>query len=463
MERKCIYCGATADLSESDIIPDALTNARILNKNVCRIAHNNRFSDLFESKVISALAFITNELDIKSSKGKRYATYDATVTIEGEAYDISMQSNKAIFDGRVLKSADKTHILSSYETIVKIAKDESLVQKIDINQIEVEKNVKIDTGIFFDPAMFRMVAKIAYEWYCAKNGVDGFHPEFSSIVSYITDGIGNCPVSIIQTAEMYKMISTQLNLGSHALFAFESTDGKINVVISLFGILMYRVIVADAKPAFCSNNFLFIELCTDSSRREITHKSLDEAKKRFDKIFNPQNLITVSNINGVSIMIPGLFPQTSNLLLYMFVFDMIKCFEGIQDDTTIPNETIMQILFNQLQQITQESLLHKKSIKRFVNEYFSEGHDPIQLNPSTSNKKETILFYTVFLVGKSEIKMLDDEAFQRLLRENLPLSIGAVVSVTDELETKLKSEMLDTVGYSEILEAGARIIKNWTN
>lgn len=41
MERRCIYCGTDADLSESDIIPDALTNARIMNKNVCRIAHNN--------------------------------------------------------------------------------------------------------------------------------------------------------------------------------------------------------------------------------------------------------------------------------------------------------------------------------------------------------------------------------------------------------------------------------------
>lgn len=110
-EHKCIYCGASADLSESDIIPDALTNARITNKNVCRVAHNNRFSDLFESKVIEALSFITNELDIKSSKGKRYAAYDATVTIDGESYKISLQSDKAIFDGRVLKSRDKSHMI----------------------------------------------------------------------------------------------------------------------------------------------------------------------------------------------------------------------------------------------------------------------------------------------------------------------------------------------------------------
>ena len=47
----CIYCGNT-ETSESDIIPDALTNARITNKNVCKTEHNNKFSDLFESDVI---------------------------------------------------------------------------------------------------------------------------------------------------------------------------------------------------------------------------------------------------------------------------------------------------------------------------------------------------------------------------------------------------------------------------
>ena len=71
----CIYCGNT-ETSESDIIPDALTNARITNKNVCKTEHNNKFSDLFESDVIEALALITNELDIKSHKGENYGPGD---------------------------------------------------------------------------------------------------------------------------------------------------------------------------------------------------------------------------------------------------------------------------------------------------------------------------------------------------------------------------------------------------
>ena len=461
MDHKCIYCGATTDLSESDIIPDALTNARIFNKNVCRIAHNNRFSDLFESKVISELSFITNELDIKSSKGKRYASYDATVTINGDAYDVSWDSDATLFGKRILKSSDKTHILGSYEKIVNIAKDEKLVEQIDVNQIELEKTVKINTAIFFDTAMFRMVAKIAYEWYCAKNQVADFYPEFSSIVSYITEGSGTCPVSIIQSEEAYKTLSNELNLGSHALFAFEAIDRKINVIVSLFGILIYRVIVADKKMPFCPNNFLFMELCTDSSHKEIMHATIDEANACFLEYLNPQNYIVGTTIAGMPVMVPRSFSQISNAMRYPFILNAIQCFGKVDNDTIVPNKHIVDILINQIQQITQASLLHKKSVKRFVREYFREGHDPIRLNPSMGNKKSIILFYTVFTIGKAEIAKLNDDIFQQIMRDSFRLSAGEELIVTDELESQLKNEILKAENYPQILEIGAKIINEW--
>ena len=92
MVRRCIYCDTEKDLSKSDIIPDALTNAKIINPNVCRVAHNNKFSDMFENEVIEKLAFVTNELDIKSSKGNRYASYKANVIVEGTEYSVKMSA-----------------------------------------------------------------------------------------------------------------------------------------------------------------------------------------------------------------------------------------------------------------------------------------------------------------------------------------------------------------------------------
>ncbi len=56
------------------------------------------------------------------------------------------------------------------------------------------------------------------------------------------------------------MIDAEVNLGSHVLLALEKNNGEIDVIISLFGLLIYRVIVTKNKPNDCSNNFLYTEL-----------------------------------------------------------------------------------------------------------------------------------------------------------------------------------------------------------
>lgn len=463
MEQKCIYCGKNHDLSESDIIPDALTNARIFNNNVCRIEHNNRFSDMFESKVIEALAFITNELDIKSSKGKNYASYDAVITIEGTDYNLKLHGDNEIFNGRVIKSSDNTQMISSYDKAVKIAKDESKVHPLDVNTIELEKKVKINNAIFFDTAMYRMLSKIAYEWYCSKNNISGYYNEFEDIVKFITTGTGANPVSIIQEMEIYKMIDAEVNLGSHVLLAFEKNNGEIDVIISLFGLLIYRVIVTKNKPNDCSNNFLYTELRTDSSRRELIHHSLDEAQQKFFDILAPKNFVSAGIVNGVSIMIPKKIEPIPNAELYPILFNLIKYFTCADEDATGPNEKVNDIFLNQLKNITQASTLQKKSIKRFVNEIFHEGHEKIRLNPQSSNKKATILFYSVYLIGLSQEICLDDRILQKILKEGLECAADAEFIVDDEMENKLKNIMMSDKNYSDVLEKGAEKVKNWQN
>ncbi|MDU5441121.1 MAG: hypothetical protein E6109_17760, partial [Ruminococcus sp.] len=61
--RKCIYCGTAEDLSDSDIIPDALTAARIINKCVCHVEHNSGMTEKFEAEVAKKLAFLLNYLN----------------------------------------------------------------------------------------------------------------------------------------------------------------------------------------------------------------------------------------------------------------------------------------------------------------------------------------------------------------------------------------------------------------
>lgn len=463
LTRRCIYCGKSYDLSESDIIPDALTNARILNKNVCRIEHNNRFSDMFESKVINALGFITNELDIKSSKGKKYASYDAVITIDGIDYNLKLHGDNEIFDGRVLKSPDSSHMISSYDRILKIAKDERKVQSLDINTTEIEKKVRINYEIFFDISMYRMLSKIAFEWYCAKNNISGRYSEFDNIIDFITTGEGTNPVSIIQEKELYEMVDNLGNLGSHTLFAFEKEDGEIDVIISLFGLLMYRVIVTKKRPNICLNNYIYTELRTDSSRKEIVHQSTKDAESAFWGIFAQDNFLIGSTINGVNIMIPKTMTPIQNVDVYPLWLNMTKYLSQINNDATESNEVIDKIFRRQLDNLIRSSTLQKKTIKRFVNETFYKGHERIRLNPDSSDKKAIVLFYAVYLIGISEVEKLNDAVLQKILKDGFPNLSNNSLIVDDEMENNLKKMMMEDENYADALEKGAEKVMNWIN
>lgn len=462
----CIYCGTEIELSESDIIPDALTNARITNKNVCKTEHNNKFSDMFESKVISALALITNELDVKSKKGKNYAAYPAIVKIDEIDYSIMMTSEKSVFDGRVLTSVDKKHRMSSMEKIESMAKDNNQVEAVDVNNMMLEKNVKIDLEVYFSIEMFRMVAKIAFEWYCSKNSVTGYHEEFKNIINFITKGEGDNPVAIIRFAEIYDYYENevnggQINLGSHCLWGFQDADGQINVVLSLFGIVMYRIIVAEKTPDFCSNNFLYLELRTDASRKEITNLSYEHAQEYFDeKLLNMDNFCEAASFNGLKIMVQKSV-SNDNIVLYPTVLNMTKCFKHIGEELINPNQEITNILMHNISNVLQASLLHKKSVKRFVKDYFFVGHEPIKLNPNSTNKKMTFLFYILFNIGKRDVTKMDDRLLQEIAKSALNMGQSTDITIDNELEKRMITEMINTEEYPEILEHGAKAIKDW--
>lgn len=461
-KKACIYCGNENDLSESDIIPDALTNARITNKNVCRVEHNNKFSDLFESKVISSFAFITNELGIKSSKGKNYASYDATVKIEGIDFETQVLSEKELLNGRVLKSVDEKYLVGSIDRMLQIENESRKIEIIETDKLVLDKTVNINLEIYFDEAIFRMVAKIAFEWYCAKNDVSGYHEDFKDIISFIVTGNGKNPVTIIENKHLYDMVGEHANLGSHCLFGLQDSNGKVNIILSLFGVVMYRVIVAEHKPIFCQKNLLFLELCTDSSRKEFTEISREHAHQGFVDNLRSQSFIPGPQINGLKTMLLT-SSATWDVGVYIFLLGIIDCLNLNIEETISSNERINSTLINQILQIVQAFSIHKKSIKRFVNEYFSDGHAPIVLNPAISNKKNTVFFYILMAVGNSGIKTIDDQKFRQVVDSALEIPADSEINIDDFLEKKLKLEIIETPNYSEILEYGANTIKNWIN
>ena len=323
-QRACIYCGITENLSDSDIIPDALTNAKVINKNVCRIEHNNKFSDLFESDVIKRLAFITNELDVKSSKGKSFPKYDAKIVVEGKEYSTTISSNVELFsDKRILTSDDGTSKLGSLEQIKKIkaATPESITE-IDINNTVFEEKITLNLDVFFSDSMYRLVSKIAYEWYCLCNNVSGKLDAFNNIIDYICLGQGNNPVSLVSNCELYKLLEDIADFGSHVLITYIGIDGSVNAIISLFGIAIYNVRLLDKAVDQCKMNVNFLKLTLDSKRSSFGFNGINELNDNLSTSFAGKK------VGGFTAMLPKNPQDTS--LQYQLMY--LSCYGRFQKE-----------------------------------------------------------------------------------------------------------------------------------
>jgi hypothetical protein len=454
MENGCIYCGITGDLSKSDIIPDALTNAKIINPNVCRIEHNNKFSDMFEDEVIKKLALITNELDIKSSKGKRYASYEAKITVGDTEYNTKMSSETELFGGnKKMRSVDGKSLLGPIDEIknIKAANGKS-VSEIDVNQIEIEKRVSLDLSVFFSMAMFRMAAKIAFEWYCAKNKVNSKKDDFTSIIDFITSSTGEGIVSIVSNPEIYALFNNTVNFGSHALLSYVAHDNSINVIIDLFGISIYNVRVCDLPLDDCKNNVLFQELTLDAKHISFEDTDIVSLQKHFINSFEPKNIGL-----GLTAMIPK--DMTDNTLQYKLMYvTNYKLFLKKLNLIVEPTQEAITLMLNNIQNLLQESAITIRGLKRFIKEHHKHFEEGIRLNPKGTNKKSIFMFYMLFIIGQSNAQIKSMQDLYTVLKGKFE---SDTINMNDELSNKIHEEMLAVESNSELITEGAKIIESW--
>lgn len=442
MGKQCIYCGTTNDLSKSDIIPDALTNAKIINSNVCRVEHNNKFSDLFEDEVIKKLALITNELDIKSSKSKNYAPYSAQINVNGKEYSTNISTETELFRSKKMRSLDGKYLIGPIDEIKKIktANDNNVTQ-IDVTQIEIEKKVNIHLAIFFSNSMYRIIAKIAFEWYCAKNSVNVKLEAFESVVQYITTGIGNNIVSIIGNEELYNTIKMITNHGSHTIISYVGKDNSVNIMVSLFGIAIYNVKLLDSIIDECKNNVIFQELTIDAKRIQFKTDTFENfAQDLHDKLIAP--------VNMENYFMTHRFFYVGNFSLFQ---EDLQC-------VIEPNEKIINLILMQVEDVLQSSAITLRGIKRFVKEHYKSFDEKIQLNPRGTNKKAVVMFYILFIIGQSKDAILNINDLNKVLKAKFS---GETISINDEMTGRLRNEIFSTVDYEDIIFEGAKFVDSW--
>lgn len=443
----CIYCGEEIDLAVSDIIPDALTNGKIHNKNVCRVKHNNRFSDAFESDVIKGLSAITNVLNIKSKKGKNYAQYATEVIVDGTTYNAKISSDVELFHAeKIFKSEDGKHFLGPMDKLAqfKSSKIEN-VSKVDINEIGIEKRITVDLSIFFCESMYRLMAKIAFEWYCLCNDIQNKCDDLENIIRFITEGIGDNPVTIFCSGEDQSFNTMITNIGNHTLITYIPEDGSLNVLISLFGIALYNVKLSETVPENCKYGINYASIDLDGKRTEFKAKT---EKELSDEIFS--HMTSMDKIGELQIMVPKNW-NDNTFAAKMFYITSDWLHKGLNFDT---NEIeIRNNLKKNIDYILTMSPFTWHGLKRFAKEYKNVIDAGIKLNDKVVVSKNIFLFYALFMIGLSNDEI---NSFEKLNNQIIKRFGKREIGLTYEVCKEMQEDMLKNSSYAEIIRVGAK-------
>lgn len=265
---KCIYCNNTIDLTDSDIIPFALTGAKVHRKFVCH-THNGFTNDHYESTTIKRFDVFRNLLGLTERDGKA-VRFHADLEIDGYTSKNVLISDKASIVGNAkrkypaIDETGKKVLIGEIHDLLKIsgASPEKIRQ---LNLANIDAVVRSDIrDLFISSETLHTVAKIAYEWHCYINNIDTYLEEkYQDIVSYIlSPDSQKSPVELVTSSFAWSLMDATSRSGSHMLFEYQDVDGFTYVVYGFWNVLLYKVKVCatDTAPsefANCYNVYLY--------------------------------------------------------------------------------------------------------------------------------------------------------------------------------------------------------------
>lgn len=243
---KCIYCNATSDLTVSDIIPFAITGAKLRKNFVCH-THNAFTNYNYEKAMISRLAVFRNLIGLTERDGDP-VRFVADLTIDKYTFEKTSISDKASIMGnskRLFSTKDKNGrkiIVGDKSALLKISgASEDKIEDLNLSDVSIVARSDI-RELFISSEALHTVAKIAYEWHCYINDVAEFDPEkYHNIVSYILNpDITDSPIELVVDRDLWMLADTFSRTGSNMLFEYDDIDGNTYVIFSLWNVLLYK-------------------------------------------------------------------------------------------------------------------------------------------------------------------------------------------------------------------------------
>ncbi len=254
---KCIYCNSETNLTISDIIPAALTGAKLRKKFVCR-AHNSFTNDHYENTMIRQLDIFRNRIGLTERDGDpvRFSA-DLTIGEYTSEKNISISDNKSIMDtDRLFRMKDKqgrTVLVGPKDKLLKISgATADKITGLPFADISISSKTDI-RDLFISETVLHAVAKIAYEWHCYINDVEEFQEDvYGMITSYILDpDQPNTLVNVVNDAYVTMLADRFSRTGSNMLFEYNDSDGNVYVIFCLWDVVAYKVKVSihNEKPS----------------------------------------------------------------------------------------------------------------------------------------------------------------------------------------------------------------------
>ena len=244
---KCIYCNDDTELTDSDIIPFALTGAKVHRKFVCH-THNAFTNDNFERTTIRRFDMYRNLLGLTERDGKP-VRFCADLEIDGYKSKNVWISDKASIVGdtrrkyRAVNNDGHHVLLGEMNDLLKIkGATADKISQINLANISVSgwHNIR---DLFISQEMLHTVAKIAYEWHCYINDIDGYIPEkYEDIVSYIlTPDSHNELVELVVSTPVWALMDMFSRTGSNMLFEYQDVDGYTYIIFGFWNVILYKI------------------------------------------------------------------------------------------------------------------------------------------------------------------------------------------------------------------------------
>ncbi len=254
---KCIYCNNDNDLTVSDIIPAALTGAKLRKRFVCH-THNSFTNDHYENAMIRQLDIFRNRIGLTERDGDpvRFSA-DLTIGEYTSEKNISISDNKSIMDtDRLFRMKDKhghTVLVGPKEKLLKIrGATEDKITDLPLADISVSSITDVRT-LFVSETVLHAIAKIAYEWHCYVNDIEEYQEDtYGLITSYILNQEqSNTLVDIVNDAYVTMLADRFSRTGSNMLFEYNDSDENIFVIFCLWNVITYKVKVGmhSEKPS----------------------------------------------------------------------------------------------------------------------------------------------------------------------------------------------------------------------